>query len=820
MNFFILSLFFVGSIQYNPSLYAPKTDDYIVALEADSFFFLENIQKPPKAKHIKEAHFSSQEIDENSYAWQGHDRIVNQSIEDEEGKNMHDFYQNRVNLTQNDIYYHPKAPEQSWSTWDTINSLQRSKVKVTLDPYHQSHRTTNLYMPPGEIITFDIFPEAVNRVIVYTESHRQAVSINQRLKYLQCQTKLTQTHNTWGYPTGGSITFVYDDLSSKLPLEINVTGCVIASHFIYGVTDEKEWEESIRNLQAPSAQITNGAINEYLPSYTIRNLDRMDDAQAWWRSAALRSEEIAPDASLANDRYNIYSPIHWRYDNFVACGVACSIAGANIIDFYQDWATSANQITVLKDENPWGTIHELNHHHQYMWGFPDLDESLYEGTNNVLNTLTYTYQNSMSRERTVDVDLNPICLTDHLETVHPYCLVDWNFIEAEWDIIIHCLGQEVFKKYITLNTDNYPYSYQEFNGYGKHILTMMEATGYDCYEYCKWFCDNTDRKSPQELMGDKFETFWNAYQKHPAHGKLFHFMGCFYACGFIRNDQRFETAQPYRIYPFVNTTFDFNKALRQRSGDKKLWGDFVFDRIESDRQEAWTETSKGVFQYKPVDDLSFIDEALAIYIDKTTNEEFINIVRLELRPINCSHTVSYYNFTDDVCTRSTSVEDCYKNFNKHNLVRQFVTQYKGIPWIKQKNLTAVTDFTFTPSETGDYIVGATISERGFVYLSDKPLIGDFERDEANLILKKNWWHDLNNGNINGGKSEPIHLVAGQKMYMRLVVNNADDPSVCVPGQVLCREETGETPYIIKAENVDKGFTEKDVLPDEWFQIAP
>ena len=35
-------------------------------------------------------------------------------------------------------------------------------------------------------------------------------------------------------------------------------------------------------------------------------------------------------------------------------------------------------------------------------------------------------------------------------------------------------------------------------------------------------------------------------------------------------------------------------------------------------------------------------------IDKTTNEEFINIVRLELRPINCSHTVSYYNFTDDI----------------------------------------------------------------------------------------------------------------------------------------------------------------------------
>lgn len=144
-------------------------------------------------------------------------------------------------------------------------------------------------------------------------------------------------------------------------------------------------------------------------------------------------------------------------------------------------------------------------------------------------------------------------------------------------------------------------------------------------------------------------------------------MGCFYACGFIRNNQRFETARPFKINPVLNTTFDFNKALKQRSGNKTLWGDFVFDRIESKRQSAWTETSKGIFQYKPVSDLSFIDEALAYYIDRTTGEEFINIVRLELRTIDRVHTVYYYNFTEDVCYRDMSVEDCYKNINKHTL---------------------------------------------------------------------------------------------------------------------------------------------------------
>lgn len=814
----ILALLLFESYGYNPSIYAPKTDDYIVTLESDSFYLLENVAKPQKAKHIKEAKFSTTVINDDDYAWPGHPRTVDRNIEDEEGRNMNNFYKDKVDLTQNDMYYHPKAPEQSWSTWGDIDSLQRVKVKVTLDPVHQTFRTTNLYMPPGELITFEIFPDAVDRVDVYTESHRQTVEINERLKYLQCKTRLTQTRTTWGYPTGGAITFDYNNRNGY-PIEINVTGCVIAPHFVYGVTDEREWEESIRNIKAPSAQISNGAVNQYMPAHTIRDLDRMDDGQAWLRSADLRSQELAPDVleSRPNDQYTIVSPIHMRYDNYVACGVACATAGANIIDFYETWANAPNKILNLKDGNQWGTIHELNHHHQSGWAFCDLDNALYEGTNNVLNTYTYTFQNSASSKREVNADLEPVCLVDHLETVHPYCLVDWAFIEAEWDIIFHCLGYEVFKKYMQLNIDNSPYSWQEYNGYGKHILTLMEATGYDVYEYCKWFCDNTDRRTPQELMEDKFDTFWQAYQNHPARGKYFHFMGCFYACGFIRNNQRFETVRPFRIYPFANTTFDFNKALRQRSGDKNLWGDFVFDKIVSKRQQAWTETSKGVFQYKPVDDVSFIDEALAYYIDRTTGEEYINIVRLELIPADRMHDVYYYKFTEDVCNREFSVEKCYENLNQHTLSRKITTSYKGIPWIEEKNLTAVTDFTFTPTETGDYVFGATISERGFVYLSNETLKGNINEDSSHLILVKHYWHGVNAGDVNNGRSEPIHLEAGKKMYIRLVVNNAHDPDVCTPDQVLCRAETGETVFVMKSDEAE--FNNDKVLPDEWFEIS-
>lgn len=51
--------------------------------------------------------------------------------------------------------------------------------------------------------------------------------------------------------------------------------------------------------------------------YSILLGDRMDDAQAWWRSAALRSQELAPDPLGINDKYQIRQPLNWRYDNYV-----------------------------------------------------------------------------------------------------------------------------------------------------------------------------------------------------------------------------------------------------------------------------------------------------------------------------------------------------------------------------------------------------------------------------------------------------------------------------------------------------------------------
>lgn len=215
----------------------------------------------------------------------------------------------------------------------------------------------------------------------------------------------------------------------------------------------------------------------------------------------------------------------------------------------------------------------------------------------------------------------------------------------------------------------------------------------------------------------------------------------FNICVFIRNGQRFETARPFRINPVLNATFDFNKSLKQRSGNKTLWGDFVFDHLESKtRSEAWTETSKGIFQYKPVDDFNFIDEALAFYLDRTTDKECIGTVRPELRPIDCVHTVYYYNFTEDVCNKDMAVKECYKN--KHTLYKQIESDYRGIPFISEKNLTAITDFHFTPTETDDFNFRVIISERGFVYLSEKPLTGDFDTDEPYRILTKHWYQNL------------------------------------------------------------------------------
>lgn len=109
-----------------------------------------------------------------------------------------------------------------------------------------------------------------------------------------------------------------------------------------------------------------------------------------------------------------------------------------------------------------------------------------------------------------------------------------------------------------------------------------------------------------------------------------------------------------------------------------------------------------------------------------------------------------------------------------------------------------------------------MSERGLLYISEKPLTGDYEKDEQYKVLAKHWYHDLNAGDVNGGKNE-IHLEKGKKYYIRLVVNNADKPSVCVPGQNLCRSQTGGDVFFKEVRH-GEWLDDSNITPETWFAI--
>ena len=61
-----------------------------------------------------------------------------------------------------------------------------------------------------------------------------------------------------------------------------------------------------------------------------------------------------------------------------------------------------------------------------------------------------------------------------------------------------------------------------------------------------------------------------------------------------------------------------------------------------------------------------------------------------------------------------SFENCNRNTNKHTLYREVTSDFRGIFWISVKNITAVTEMTIYPKETGDYYIRATISETGYI----------------------------------------------------------------------------------------------------------
>lgn len=155
---------------------------------------------------------------------------------------------------------------------------------------------TNLYLPPGELITIDLYSkEAAGKVRIQVNQQKieKKGAVGTRYPYQAAFLLLTEKHNTWGFPFGGPLTF---NTNFNRPIEMVVTGCLKGPYYQYGITDEEEFAKEVKTSLVPITMVDNGCVVQISRTKNLVNVvSRIDDASIYWRSMFIKSQNTVPD---------------------------------------------------------------------------------------------------------------------------------------------------------------------------------------------------------------------------------------------------------------------------------------------------------------------------------------------------------------------------------------------------------------------------------------------------------------------------------------------------------------------------------------------
>ncbi|OHT11175.1 Immuno-dominant variable surface antigen-like protein [Tritrichomonas foetus] len=249
--------------EYLHSIFGAPGKEEVVIDYVDGIEILERNLPKPKLKHIREAHYTDP-IEDNDYPWPGHDfngTATWAALNNETNKVRAEF--SRTNLTQEEMYWHPAAAKQYYTTNEVIAEAERVKIRYIISPKYNRH-VPPILIPPGEVAKMEISPAAVGKVGVTLNRYMSNIwtlqngqpKYKQRLIHTRIDNlKLTSTVNGIGMPWGATVNF---DMSVNDPIEVNITGVILCPWFTYGVHSDSEWENEMSKLPGPFSPISTG----------------------------------------------------------------------------------------------------------------------------------------------------------------------------------------------------------------------------------------------------------------------------------------------------------------------------------------------------------------------------------------------------------------------------------------------------------------------------------------------------------------------------------------------------------------------------------
>lgn len=729
---------------FTPSRFGTPSATTVSAQYVDYVEAVEEIH-PPYVRHIREAYFT-EEIPDDDYPWPGHPNKANvETLTSQTNQIYENYCKPRIEMTQDDLFYHPAGVKQFKGDEEKVKKYPRYKFKVKINTKQKEYHWTAIYAPPGELITVEIPEAAVNNIYLNLNIQSlDAQNYNERLMNLSCQFKLTNTTNKFGWPYGGSIDILAFVDNFPYGLEMTISGGMKMPYFQYGVTDERTWEEEISRYPAPLAVIDAGNLVAHMPSYLVRNLKRLNDALALWRTAGQVLYSV-------NDVYNfprgddgrMRTPVMIKYDSQFR-DVAYSYVGFNFIVMPTEWFDPFGNY-----ENAvwgcWAILHEYGHQFQKNWGFGDYIEV----TNNVLSLISYSKFTEIDSTRQVSLGGDFYVKNGGWGwTTHVYNTIEKNELLTFYGNFLYYFGSDAWRKCLYAHIHDVDYNRTTFNYISQFLLHCCKYFNRDLRNYFLSFNNLIVPENISKLANDTIDQMKL---------KEFYPVANLYQTGYVIDGKEIETEKPFQIPVGENYVFDFVKYMRQRTHQFKFinvtGGEGKFEKIE-----------EGKYLYKPTDKTK-IDKFYVNYQDLNNSDITTVIVRVK-QVINGS-AVRFIkldkekSFNDAVDYLKQNENKAITLINYDSLsVPYFDRDQSYTPWV------AVCDGAFVPPETGKYTFYLKHHEKCRFYLSENPIL-DLSKNMLAEFTSSQESFDFNH------KTNPMNLEKNKKYFFKFIVMNSN-----------------------------------------------
>lgn len=735
----------------------------------DSLEVIENLTTPPRARHISEANLTSRPLADDEYPSPLSPKDTSlQSEWQKECTGMQDLSA-RTDMTLENLYWHPAGAAQFGGTQEEIDAAQRVKVRLTIDTKIGWLHFLGIYAPPGEVITVEVPDQLAGFEIRWNVMAVDYCNNGQRLPDLKSHKyTLHSGTNTIGMPLGGCITWEITVDAASEPVDVYISGGILAPWFRYGVDTDEDWTTRIRHYPGLVACFDTGNLFMLIPAFKVRQYTNVSLPMEYYRACCEIMDSTARRATnnpagwgpawyVRRDNGRQTESNRWYFDCYVGIGQAYGAYGSNycVLPYsgYGEFCSlTFDETTWLW--NSWGTLHELGHHHQTGWRFPD--DEVGEVTNNVLLMICYSYYSAVTLNRGVNAD-GGMWIT---ETGGGWCFLTHGYVNIDntdrlhqWLSILHAFGQTKFREFIHtyIHGDGDPQG-----TYGLHpafAVVGAQVFGVDLRPHLRFI--GIDIDDTEKYPNQKFAEVLNSMDLKPWYPVI-----NAYQTGYEVNGEVFETARPWRV-PYGRTSrFDFKTYTKQRSGQ----GVFEIKELIPGRGH-WEKIEDGVYDYTPPEDPRIEDEWRLVYYETTTNQTTISYGKIKF-------TVrgnEFKRFTGITAT-GNSVLDAYQKTKGLTPAATGTGSGIQIADHSENKYVTVCKGSLIAPKTGNYTFYAAPDERALFYLSRRPLAGDPDIDRKYLTLTDNTnWH----GYDKQYPSDWHMLTEGKQYYFCFVIYNTD-----------------------------------------------